>query len=182
MKDYYLLIGLNSKEIKILDVNQNGNGLIEVIIENRKKKARCPVCNKFTSSIHSKLKPIRSNYLDSCGSSVDLIIYKKRYHCYKCNKIFTEELNINSSNGNISNKVKIQIRKDLLNYNLSLKYIANKNRVSITTIENEMLNIISGIPKHVVNLPRVISFDEFKADTVEDKYAFILNDPIYREY
>mgnify|MGYP002621360755 FL=1 len=181
MKDYYLLVGLNSKEIKILNVNQKGNGLIEVVIENRKKKARCPVCNKFTSSVHDKLKPIRSVYLDSCGSSVDLIIYKKRYHCYKCNKTFTEELNINSNKGNISNKIKIQIRKDLLNYNLSLKYIANKNRVSITTIENEMLNIISGIPKHVINLPRVISFDEFKADTVEGKYAFILNDPIHKK-
>ena len=181
MKDYYLLIGLNSKEIKILDVNQRGNGLIEVDIENRKKKVRCPICNKFTSSVHDKLKPIKSVYLDSCGSKVDLIIYKKRYHCYNCNKIFTEELNINTSKGNISNKVKIQIRKDLLNYNLSLKYIAEKNRVSITVVENEMLDIISGMPKYVINLPRVISFDEFKADTKEGRYAFILNDPIHKK-
>ena len=35
--------------------------------------------------------------------------------------------------------------------------------------------------KHVINLPEVISFDEFKADTKEGKYAFILNDPIHRE-
>lgn len=181
MKDYYLLVGLNSKEIKIIDVNQRGNGLVEVDIENRKKKVRCPVCNKFTSSVHDKLKPIRSVYLDSCGSNVDLIIHKKRYHCYKCNKIFTEKLNINSDNGSISNKVKIQIRKDLLNYNLSFKYIASNRRVSITFVENEMLDIISGIPEHVVNLPRVISFDEFKADTVEGKYAFILNDPIHKK-
>lgn len=180
MKDYYLLIGLNSKEIKIVNVNQNGNGLIEVTIENKKKKVRCPVCNKFTSSVHDKLKPIRSVYLDSCGSKVDLIICKKRYHCYNCNKIFTEELNINVDNGNISNKVKIQIRKDLMNYNLSFKYIAQKNRVSITFVENEMLDIISGIPEHVINLPRVISFDEFKADTRAGKYAFVLNDPIHR--
>ena len=48
MKNYYLLVGLNSKNIKILDVIQKDNGLIEVIIENRKKKVRCPVCNKFT--------------------------------------------------------------------------------------------------------------------------------------
>ena len=181
MKDYYLLIGLNSKEIKILDVKQRGNGLIEVDIENRKKKVRCPICSKFTSSVHGKLKPIKSVYLDSCGSKVDLIIYKKRYHCYNCNKIFTEKLNINTSKGNISNKVKIQIRKDLLNYNLSLKYIAEKNRVSITFVENEMLDIISGMPKYVFNLPRVISFDEFKADTKEGKYAFILNDPIHKK-
>ena len=181
MKDYYLLIGLNSKEIKILDVNQRGNGLIEVDMENRKKKVRCPICDKFTSSVHGKLKPIKSVYLDSCGSKVDLIIHKKRYHCYSCNKIFTEELNINTSKGNVSNKVKIQIRKDLLNYNLSLKYIAEKNRVSITFVENEMLDIISGMHKYVINLPRVISFDEFKADTKEGKYAFILNDPIHKK-
>ena len=132
--------------------------------------------------MHDKLKPIRCVYLDSCGSKVDLIICKKRYHCYHCNKIFTEELNLNVDKGNISNKVKIQIRRDLLNYNLSLKYIAEKYRVSITSIENEMLDIISGIPKYVVNLPRVISFDEFKADTVEGKYAFIINDQYIRKY
>ena len=56
MKDYYLLIELNSKEIKILDVNQRGNGLIEVNIENRKQKVSSPICNKFTSSVHDKLK------------------------------------------------------------------------------------------------------------------------------
>lgn len=69
MKDYYLLIGLNSKEVKITKVNQNNNGLIEITIENRKKKVRCHVCNKFTSSVHDKLKPIRSVYLDSYGST-----------------------------------------------------------------------------------------------------------------
>lgn len=26
MKDYYLLIGLNSKEVKIVNINQNSNG------------------------------------------------------------------------------------------------------------------------------------------------------------
>lgn len=181
MKDYYLLIGLNSKQIKILGVNQRNNGLIEVDIENRKKKVRCPICNKFTSLVHDKLKPIKSIYLDSCGSKVDLIIRKKRYHCYNCDKIFTEGLNTNTSKGNVSNKVKIQTRKDLLNYNLSLKYIAEKNRVSITFVENEMLDIISGMPKYVVNLSRVISFDGFKADTKEGKYAFILNDPIHKK-
>lgn len=36
-------------------------------------------------------------------------------------------------------------------------------------------------PKHVINLPEVILFDEFKADTKEGKYAFILNYPIHRE-
>ena len=44
-----------------------------------------------------------------------------------------------------------------------------------------MLDIISGIHEHIVNLPKVISFDEFKADTSYGKYAFILNDPIHKK-
>ena len=181
MKDYYLLIGLNQKEVKIISITEEIKGIIEVEIENKNKKVRCPICQKFTSSVHSKLNPVRSVYLDCCGQKVDLIIYKKRYHCYKCNKIFTENLQLNTNKGSISNKVKIQIRKDLLNYNLSLKYISEKNRVSITTVENELLEIASTIRDKIKNLPRVISFDEFKADTKEGKYAFIINDPIHKK-
>lgn len=181
MNDYYLLIGLNRKEVKIINIKENNHGIIEVEIENKHNKVRCKNCNKFTSSVHDKLKPIRSIYLDSCGQNVDVIIRKKRYHCYNCGKIFTEDLNLNTTNGNISNKTKIQIRKDLLEYNLSLKYIAEKNRVSINTIKNELLSATSTIPDYIKNLPRVISFDEFKADTQEGKYAFILNDPIHKK-
>lgn len=36
-------------------------------------------------------------------------------------------------------------------------------------------------PKHVISLPRVISFDEFKVDTKEGKYVFVLNYPIHKE-
>ena len=122
MKDYYLLVGLNSKEIKILSVNQNIDGLIEVTIESKKNKVRCPICNKFTSSVHDKLKPIRSVYLDSCGSKVDLIICKKRYHCYHCNKIFTEELNLSVDKGNISNKLFYYILEAILSF-LQLLYM-----------------------------------------------------------
>ena len=95
-------------------------GIIEVELKSNKDKIRCTICNKFTSSVHSKLKPIRSKYLDSCGEKVNLIIYKRRFHCYKCNKIFTEEMNLNTKDGNISNKTKIQIRKDLLDYNMTI--------------------------------------------------------------
>ena len=111
MNDYYLLIGLNRKEVKVTTISQNDNGIVEVSIENKKNKVRCPLCGNFTSSFYYKLKPIRSVYLDSCGTNVDLIIYKKRYHCYNCNKIFTEDFAINTSKGNTSNKVKNSNKK-----------------------------------------------------------------------
>jgi len=156
-------------------------GIIEVELKSKKSKVRCPECNKFTSSIHSKLKPIRSKYLDSCGKEVNLIINKKRFHCYDCQKIFTEELSLNTKDGNISNKTKIQIRKDLLDYNMTIDKIAIKNHVSKYIVRKELEEATSLIPDYIKNLPRVISFDEFKADTKEGKYAFILNDPIHKK-
>ena len=178
--DYYILLGLKRKEYKIMKITEE-KGVIEVELCSRKNKVRCPKCNKFTSSIHSKLKPIRSTYLDSCGRPVNLIINKRRFHCYKCGKIFTEEIDLNTKDGNLSNKTKIQIRKDLLDYNLSINKIAEKNRVSKYIVRKELEEAGSVIPDYIKNLPMVISFDEFKADTNEGKYAFILNDPIHKK-
>ena len=153
---------------------------IVVELESRKEKVRCINCKKFTGSVHDKLKPIRSVYTDSCGEEVNLIIHKRRFHCYNCGKIFTEEMNLNSKDGNISNAVKIQIRKDLLNYNLTIKMIAEKNHVTSGIVRKELEEATTLIPDFIKNLPKVISFDEFKADTLEGKYAFILNDPIHK--
>ena len=178
--DYYILLGLNRKEYKIMNI-QKEKGIIEIELKSRRDKVRCPICNKFTSSIHSRLKPIRSKYLDSCGERVNLIIYKRRFHCYNCDKIFTEEMNLNSKNGNISNKTKIQIRKDLLDYNMTIDKIAIKNHVSKYIVRKELEEATKIIPAFQKNLPKVISFDEFKADTKEGKYAFILNDPIHKK-
>ena len=178
--DYYILLGLNRKEYKIMNM-QKERGIIEVELKSRKEKVRCPECNKFTSSVHSKLKPIRSKYLDSCGERINLIIYKRRFRCYNCNKIFTEPMNLNAKNGSISNKTKIQIRRDLLDYNMTIDKIATKNHVSKYTVRKELEEATELIPEYQKNLPKVISFDEFKADTEEGKYAFILNDPIHKK-
>ena len=178
--DVYILLGLDRKEYIIMEMKKE-NGIIEVELKSKKEKVRCPSCNKFTSSIHSKLKPIRSVYLDSCGEKVNLIINKRRFHCYNCNKIFTEEMNLNSKNGSISNKTKIQIRKDLLDYNMTINKIATKNHVSQIVVRLELENATATIPDFQKNLPKVISFDEFKADTKAGKYAFVLNDPIHKK-
>lgn len=74
-----------------------------------------------------------------------------------------------------------KVLKDLLNYNLSIKYIADINSISSYTVRNILLTAMNEYPNHVRNLPRVISFDEFKADISEGKYAFIINDPIHRK-
>lgn len=178
--DNYILLGLNRKDYKIMKIEET-NGIIKVELKSNKSKVRCTNCNKFTYSIHDRLKPIKSIYLDSCGRKVVLIIYKRRFHCYNCNKIFTENMNLNTFNGNISNKVKIQIRKDLLDYNMTIDKISEKNHVSKSVVRKELENATNNIPEYTKNLPSVISFDEFKADTNEGKYAFIFTNPIKKE-
>ncbi len=180
MINYYILLRLNRKDYEIMNIKEE-NGIIWVELKSRKNKVKCPECGYFTKSIHCYARPIKSAYLDSSGQEVKLIIHKRRFHCYKCNKIFTEDLDLTSKNGSISNATKIQIRKDLLDYNLTIDYIANKNHVSKYIVRKELLEATSTIPEHIKNLPRVISFDEFKADTKEGKYAFILNDPIHKK-
>ena len=78
-------------------------------------------------------------------------------------------------NKNISNKIEQKVLKDLKQYSLSLKYIAEENNISDNTEHTK------DYPKNIINLPRVISFDRFKADTRKGKYAFVLNDPIHKE-
>ena len=178
--DYYILLGLDRKKYKIMQIKKD-NIVIGIELKSIKEKVRCPICNKFTSSVHDKLKPIKSKYLDCCGQKTLLIINKRRFHCYNCKKIFTESMELNTKNGSISNKVKIQIRKDLLDYNLTIDKVAIKNHVSQYVVRQELIDATKTIPEYQKNLPRVISFDEFKADTSTGKYAFILTDPIHKK-
>lgn len=69
-----------------------------------------------------------------------------------------------------------KVLNDLLNYNLSIKYIAKINNISSYTVRNILLTVMSEYLEHIRNLPKVISFDEFKVDTNEGKYAFIINE------
>ena len=71
--------------------------------------------------------------------------------------------------------------KDLKQYNLSLKYIAEENNISDNTVRNILKKHIKDYPKNVINLPKVITFDEFKTDTTEGKCAFILNGSIHKK-
>ena len=164
------------EEIKIKDKT------VKIIrIKCISKKHRCPMCNKFTSSVHDTLKPITLKHNDVFGYQSKIILTKRRFICYKCNKKFTEPTSLNQNKCNVSNGVKKKIRKDLLNYNLSMKYIAEINNVSDVEVRNELKFMMKDYPEFPNSLPRVISFDEFKADTNYGKYAFIMNDPIHKK-
>lgn len=183
MKELELLLGLGKgyKILKIEEVMEKKKEVKYIHIEKITNKEKCPKCGKFTKSIHDRLKPIKLKYVKAFEYETYLIIRKRRFICHECKYKFTEEVGVNNQNKSISNKLEQKILKDLLQYNLSLKYIAESDNVTDNTVRNVLKSAMEGYPNKVKLLPRVISFDEFKADTKEGKYAFIMNDPIHKK-
>ena len=175
---------LNLEEYKIIKIEERSenNKMKKIIyLESKNKKDKCPICGEYTKSIHDKLKPIELKYLKVAEVDTKISIIKKRFICHKCNKKFTENVDLNNKGKTISNKLEQKVLKDLLNYNLSIKYIAESNNITSGSVRKILINAMSEYPEHIKNLPKIISFDEFKADTNEGKYAFIVNDPIHRK-
>ena len=185
MTDTQIVKGLVNLEpdlniFEIEEVKKNGKIVKVISVENSKSRVRCPICNRYTRSIHDKLKPIEIKYLKIAGYITYLKVYKRRFNCYNCNKRFTENNYINGTKKKISLKTEQKILLDLMDYNLSLKYIATHNDVSDNTVRNVLKNKMKDYPTNLKKLPSIISFDEFKADTRKGKYAFIVNDVLHK--
>jgi len=183
MKDVKDLMGLGKdyKVLRVEEVKENKQICKYVYVEKTTKKEKCPICNGYTKSIHDILKPMKLKYVKAFEYTTYLMVTKRRFICHKCNKKFTEPVMLNEENKSISTKLEQKILKDLLKYNLNLKYIAEENNVSDNTVRNILKNAMSDYPEHIRLLPRVISLDEFKADTNKGKYACVINDPIHKE-
>ena len=152
-----------------------------IYVECISKKYKWPKCDKYTKSVHDKLKPITLKYVKTFEYVTYLVLVKRRFICHNCKYKFTEPVIIQRKNKNISNKLEQKVLIDLKQYNLSLKYIAEANNISDNAVRNILIEHMKNYPKYVINLRRIISFDEFKADTKKGKYAFILNAPIHKE-
>ena len=169
---------------KVIKVEERKEGKVIakfIYVGTTSKKCKCPKCGKHTKSVHDRLKPITLKYVKAFEFITYIVLIKRRFICHGCKYKFTEQVTIQRENKNISNKVEQKVLKDLKQYNLSLKYIAEENNISDNTVRNILKEHTKDYPKNIINLPRVITFDEFKADTKEGKYAFVLNDPIHKE-
>ena len=169
---------------KVIKVEERKEGKVIakfIYVGTTSKKCKCPKCGKHTKSVRDRLKPITLKNVKAFEFITYIVLIKRRFICHGCKYKFTEQVTIQRENKNISNKVEQKVLKDLKQYNLSLKYIAEENNISDNTVRNILKEHTKDYPKNIINLPRVISFDEFKADTKEGKYAFVLNDPIHKK-
>ena len=124
---------------KVIKVEEKKNGKAEakfIYVETIVKKYKCPKCGKYTKSIHDKLKPIVLKYVKAFEFLTYIVLIKRRFICHDCKYKFTEQVTIQRENKNISNKVEQKLLKDLKQYSLSLKYIAEENNISDNTVRN----------------------------------------------
>lgn len=164
--------------VKVEEINDSNESVQIVTIVGTIKKVKCPICLKYTTSIHDKLKPIKIKYNKVVDKKCYLILLKRRFICHRCKKKIVEDLDINLNNRSISKSLEIKIRKDLLKQNFNIKQIADDNDVSQDKVREILKDAMSDYPNHLKTLPQVISVDEFAAHTSYGKYALIINDPM----
>lgn len=184
MKEVKDLLGFKNNKVKVVKVQElkEKNELVqEVTLIGTINKVKCPICNKYTSSVHDKLKPVILKFNKVAEQNCRLVLIKRRFICHKCNKKIVEDLGINNTRKTVSKRLEIKIRQDLLKPNFNIKQIADDNNVSHNCVRNVLKEAMNNYPDNLKTLPEVISFDEFKADTSYGKYAFIVNDPIKKK-
>lgn len=134
----------------------------------------CPECGQIVSKLHD-YRNIRVKHY-TCGKQPLIIsVRKKRFKCPDCNLKITEAINMVDKNCFISKGIKKSILFSLTQIG-SLKSVALEHNVSHTTVYNS-LNKVPHV-REFKGLPSVLSFDEFRANTTDGKYAFMVVDPI----
>lgn len=134
----------------------------------------CPECGQILTALHDYRTVQIKHY--TCGKQPLIVsIRKKRFKCLDCNLKVTEELSLVNKHCFISNGIKRSILASLTEVG-SLKGIAVSHNVSQTTVY-QALNKVPPVRK-TLSLSPVLSFDEFRANTTDGKYAFMVVDPI----
>lgn len=82
------------------------------------------------------------------------MLIKRRFICHGCKYKFTEQVTIQRENKNISNKIEQKVLKDLKQYNLSLKYIAEENNINDNTVRNILKEHTKDYPKKYYKSPK----------------------------
>ena len=114
MNEVKELTGLRNNKVKVLSVEekQEGKEKVQIItLKGMANKIRCPICNKYTKSVHDELKPIKIKYNKVVDRKCYLILLKRRFICHKCKKKIVEDLGININKRTVSKSLEIKIIK-----------------------------------------------------------------------
>ncbi len=110
MKDFKLK---DYRIMSIEDVEGDKKKIKIILIISKKNKQKYIICNEYTSSIHDVLKPIVFKYLKIFEQDTRILIIKRKFICRKCNKSFTEEVDLNNHGKSVLTKLRQNVLIDL---------------------------------------------------------------------
>ncbi|MFL5666099.1 MAG: ISL3 family transposase [Ktedonobacteraceae bacterium] len=85
-----ILVPLDLDELQIVSQEWLANGVIRVEVRAITTQAACPHCQTLCVKIHDT-RARKKRDLSLRGHPVELILLKRRFHCLRCRKAFTEQ-------------------------------------------------------------------------------------------
>lgn len=160
---------LNLEGVLIKNI-KNSKDFTEIHIDTPVKEQVCPCCNSKTSYIHDyRFQRIKD--LPLYQKPCFLVLHKRRYICKNCGKKFYERFSFLPKYYRTTNRLTAFILDSLKDV-VSMKHIAEHANLSTTTV-SKRFDLLNYKPK---NLPSVLSIDEFKGNTDNERYQCILVD------
>lgn len=162
------LLGLQDVEIEKVDnTGKNTN----IYCRIKRKPHKCPCCGAMTNQIHDYREQVIKD-IPAFGNSIIIHLKKRRYRC-GCGKRFAEKNTFLPRYHRTTSRLTAYIINKLRNVT-SYSDVAREVDLSVTTVIRRF-DLVSYSHKE---LPQVLSIDEFKGNTNEEKYQCILTDPV----
>ncbi len=137
-----------------------------------RKMHNCPRCKAETDQVHDyRIRAVRD--LSIRGKPLKLLYRRRRYFCPSCGKSFSEACAFLGKYQRFTYQVTERIMQ-LLHHRWSMKDIARDTRTSVSGVARCLALYPQGKPRE---LPRVLSFDEFKGNANGERFQCILTAP-----
>ena len=162
---------LGLQDVIITKVESNEKELI-IYAELERKQHDCISCGTATDTIHDYRKQIIRD-IPAFGKLVSIILRKRRYRCSCCGKRFFEHNSFLPKYHRMTNRLSAYVINKLTDER-SFTSVSREVNLSVTTV----IRIFDKVSYPKAKLPAVLSIDEFKGNTREDKYQCILTDPV----
>ncbi len=152
------------------------SGEIVLHVEMPRRLSECPSCRTLTQTVHDyRLQRVKD--IPVLGKHVIWVYRKRRYRCPCCGKRFYEHNYFLPKWHRITNRLCL-LTMIALAKKRSCSDIAAEMGVSPSTVIRWLRLAEYTRPS---KLPRVLSIDEFKADTEYGKFSAILTDPVHKK-
>jgi len=159
VRDDCITIALGMPEVRVVREEERDEE-ITVGVEYRAPSARCPRCGQETSKVHSTRRQ-RKRDQRLRDKPVFLVLYKRRFRCLRCRKVFTEPDPLFGVRRRSSRRFREHLGREALHQ--TVRHVAQKERVG----ESLVRRCVTEEAQRLLAVPekpppgRVLGLDEF---------------------